>query len=199
MDNLINWDMYLFYKINTVWTNSFLDHNFPWWRESTTWYPLYLFLLLFILINFGWRAWTWLLFIALNVTITDQFSSHLFKLWVQRLRPCQDPDMAGYVRMLLNHCSGGFSFPSSHAINHFGAAVFIFCTLKQYFKKWSYLFLFWAASVSYGQVYVGVHYPLDILGGAIMGSIIGWCVAFIYNRKIGLPKLISSTELTAAK
>lgn len=199
MGNLIDWDVYLFYKINTVWTNSFLDHNYPWWRESTTWYPVYLFLLLFILINFGWRAWTWILFIALNVTITDQLSSHVIKLWIHRLRPCQDPNMIDHVRMLLNHCSGGFSFPSSHAINHFGAAVFIFNTLKPYLKGWSYLFLFWAASISYGQIYVGVHYPLDVLFGAILGSIVGYCVAFIYNKTIGLPELKSVNDLHETK
>jgi membrane-associated phospholipid phosphatase len=188
-----NWDVNLFYKINTVWTNSFLDHNFPWWRDATTWYPVYLFLLVFILINFGWRAWTWILFIIINVVITDQLSSTFIKQLVPRLRPCQNPDMAEHIRMLLNHCSGGNSFPSSHATNHFGAAVFIFCTLKNYLGNWTYLFFFWAASISYGQVYVGVHYPLDVLSGAIIGSIIGYSVAFIYNKKIALPELKSFT------
>ena len=190
MDNsLINFDQNLFYKINTVWTNSFLDHNYPWWRDDTMSYPVYLFLLLFILMNFGWRGWTWIVFIAINTTITDQLSSHIIKLWVTRLRPCQDPAMLGHIRMLLNHCSGGFSFPSSHATNHFGAAFFIHCTLKDYLGKWSYIFFFWAATISYGQIYVGVHYPLDVLGGAIIGSIVGYSVALLYNKKVGLPAL----------
>jgi len=191
--SLIDKDVELFYKINSVWTNSFLDNNFPWWRDSTTWYPLYLFLLLFILINFGWRAWTWILFLALNVTITDQLSSTVIKQWVIRPRPCRDPEMIDHVRMLLNHCSGGNSFPSSHATNHFGAAVFIFCTLGRYSGNWIYLFFFWAASVSYGQIYVGVHYPLDVICGAIIGSIIGYFVALVYNKKIGLPELRPSS------
>jgi membrane-associated phospholipid phosphatase len=188
-NTLENWDHYLFHKINTDWTNSFLDHNYPWWRDDTMSYPVYLFLLVFILMNFGWRAWTWILFIAINVTITDQLSSTFIKNWAHRLRPCQDPAMEGHVRMLLNHCSGGYSFPSSHAINHFGAAFFLHYTLKNYLGKWTYVFFFWAASISYGQIYVGVHYPLDVLGGAVMGSIVGYCVALIYNKKIGLPEL----------
>ena len=187
-----NWDTDLFYKINTVWTNSFLDHNLPWWRDSTTWYPAYMFLLVFTLVNFGWRAWTWMVFIALNVTITDQLSSSVIKHWVPRVRPCQDPNMVGYARMLLNHCSGGGSFPSSHATNHFGAAVFIFFTLKKYTGNWIYLFFFWAFSISYSQVYVGVHYPTDVIGGALIGSIVGYSVAFIYNKTIGLPELKSN-------
>ncbi|HYJ64376.1 MAG TPA: phosphatase PAP2 family protein [Parafilimonas sp.] len=189
LEQLHNWDVYFFYKINTVWTSSFLDHIFPWWRDSTTWYPLYLFLLLFVIINFGWRIWTYILFVALNVTITDQLSSTFFKHWVPRLRPCQDPFMHHVVRMILNHCSGGNSFPSSHATNHFGAAVFFFFTLKPYFKNYTYLFFFWAATVSYGQVYVGVHYPTDIIGGAIIGSMIGYVMALIFNKMIKMPEL----------
>jgi len=95
--------------------------------------------------------------------------------------------------MIVNHCSGGYSFPSSHATNHFGAAVFFFCTLRPYLKKWAYLFFFWAASISYGQVYVGVHYPSDVIGGAILGSIIGYLMSLIYRKKIGLPDLVTLT------
>ncbi|MBV9960658.1 MAG: phosphatase PAP2 family protein [Parafilimonas sp.] len=186
---LLNLDTDFFYKINTVWTNSFFDNNFPWLRDATTWYPVYLFLLVLMLYNFGWRSWTWVVFIALNVTITDQLSSSVIKHLVPRLRPCQDANMADHVRMLVNHCSGGNSFPSSHATNHFGAAVFIYCTLRKYCGNWIYLFFIWAAIVSYGQVYVGVHYPTDVLGGAIIGSIIGFIVASIYNKTIGLPPL----------
>ncbi|HEY2728167.1 MAG TPA: phosphatase PAP2 family protein [Parafilimonas sp.] len=191
LERLHNWDVYFFYKINTVWTNSFLDHIFPWWRDATTWYPVYLFLLIFILINFGWKSWTWILFVIINVTITDQLSSNFFKHWVPRLRPCQDPFMHDVVRMIVNHCSGGNSFPSSHATNHFGAAVFFFCTLKPYIKNYGWLFFFWAATISYAQVYVGVHYPTDIIGGAIIGSIVGYLMALIYNKTIKLPELKS--------
>lgn len=183
------WDVYFFYKINTVWTNSFLDHIFPWWRDAATWYPVYLFLFVFIILNFGWRAWTWILFVVINVTITDQLSSSVIKHWLPRLRPCQDPLMHDMVRLIVNHCSGGSSFPSSHATNHFGAAVFFFCTLKSYLKNYAYLFFFWAATISYAQVYVGNHYPTDVIGGAITGSIIGYTIAFIYNKKIKLPEL----------
>ncbi len=187
LEGLHNWDVYFFFKVNTVWTNAFLDHIFPWWRDATTWYPFYLFLLIFIFLNFGWHAWTWVLFVVINVTITDQLSSNFFKHWVPRMRPCHDPLMYDKVRLMVNHCSGGNSFPSSHATNHFGAAVFFFFTLKPFIKNYAWLFFFWAATISYGQVYVGVHYPLDVICGAIIGSIIGYVMAFIFNKKVKLP------------
>lgn len=187
------WDIFFFYKINTVWTNGLLDNVFPWWRDATTWYPVYLFLLVFILINFGWKAWTWILFLILNIIITDQLSSTVIKHWLPRLRPCNDPLMHGLVRMLINHCGAGNSFPSSHATNHFGAAFFLFFTLKPYLKNWCYLFFFWAATISYGQIYVGVHYPVDVISGAILGSVIGYSIATIYNKKVQLPELKALT------
>lgn len=185
------WDTSLFFKINNDWTNSFFDNVFPWWREATTWYPLYLFLIVFVFQNFGIQAWKWIAGLAITITISDQFSSTFIKYHVNRLRPCQDPAVEDRVRMLLNHCSGGPSFTSSHATNHFAAAVFLFITLHPYIKKWAYLFFFWAASISYGQVYVGVHYPIDIICGAIVGSIIGFITATIFTKKIGLGELKS--------
>ena len=192
LDHLKQLDLWLFLKINTQWTTNWLDNNYPWFRQSSTWIPLYLFLILFLLINFGWKSFTWIAGIALTITVSDQLSSTLIKDSVARLRPCQNPALIGQVRMLLNHCSGGYSFTSSHATNHFAAAFFIFGTLQPFFKKWTYLFFIWAGAICYGQIYVGVHYPLDILGGALIGSIIGTAMASIYNRRIGLPPLLSN-------
>jgi undecaprenyl-diphosphatase len=183
------WDTWLFLQINREWTNGFLDQVFPWWRDANTWVPLYLFLLVFILLNFGWKAWPWILFVVLTATLTDQVSSQLFKDWFNRPRPCRDPLLMYQVRLLLNRCPSSASFTSSHAANHFGAACYLYFTLKPYIKKWGYLFFVWAATVSYGQVYVGVHYPLDILGGAVLGSLIGYGSASFFNRRIQLPAL----------
>ncbi len=138
-------DRYLFEKINSDWTNPFLDAVFPWWRNQNTWLPLYLFLLLFVFMNFGWRIWPWVVTVALTVTLTDQFSSHLIKLWIQKPRPCQDPLMIDHVRLLIG-CPGNPGFTSSHATNHFGAACLFYFTLKPVLKKWSNWWFFWAAT-----------------------------------------------------
>ena len=193
-EHLKLWDQWLFIKINSAWTNDFLNSVMPWWRDSNTWIPLYLFLGLFAIMNFGWKVWPWIVFFIVTVSLTDQLSANLIKNFVQRPRPCNDEDFMINVHALLGGCSPTFSFPSSHATTHFGMAWFIYMTMKQYFKKWSYLFFIWAATIAYGQVYVGIHYPLDVLGGAIIGSFIGIMTASIFNRRVGLPELLVYRE-----
>jgi membrane-associated phospholipid phosphatase len=190
-DRLNQWDHWLFLKINNSWTNNFLDSVYPWWRDANTWMPLYFFLLLFVLINFGWRIWPWIVFFIVTFALTDQISSGILKDWINRPRPCNDAVLMYQARLLLNRCPTSGSFTSSHATNHFGIACYIFYTMRSYFKKWGYLFFFWAATISYGQVYVGVHYPLDIIGGALLGSSIGLMTSSIFNRRIGLPPLLN--------
>jgi len=95
------------------------------------------------------------------------------------------------------YCPGSGSFTSSHATNHFGLATFIFFTMRTYFKNWAYLFFVWAAIISYGQVYVGIHYPLDVIGGAVLGWGIGLLTSFIFNNRIGLPPLLKEQKASA--
>ncbi len=179
-------DKALFLQINTVYTNSVLDSIYPWYREGNAWVPLYLFMIIFAIQNFKSKAFSWILFIVITLILTDQCSSNWIKPFFERARPCRDPEIMSQVRLILNGCSGGFSFTSSHATNHFGFAVFVFMTLGKLIGKWKFAFLIWAASICYGQIYVGVHYPLDILGGAVLGSLIGWVMARFFITKVGL-------------
>lgn len=171
---LISKDKALFSSINGKWTSSLFDQIMPWVRSANNWIPLYIILLGFILYKWKQNAWKWILLIVVNVGLTDQISSSVFKPLFHRLRPCADPSLTPSARLLLDHCSGGFSFTSSHAANHFGIAVFIIMTLQPFFKGYRFLFLAWAAIIAYAQVYVGVHFPLDILGGACIGVIVGY-------------------------
>lgn len=192
--DLTDLDHQLFFKINNDWTNAFLNDVFPWWRDASTWIPLYFFLVLLVFLNFGWKAWPWLVSLILTVSVSDQLSSHLLKNWVGRIRPCRDPSLSGNVHLLINRCPSSGSFPSSHATNHFALAFFLYLTLHKYIGKWAYLFFFWAASISYGQVYVGVHFPLDIVVGALLGSFLGYGFGTIFNRRIGLPPLLTTIK-----
>ena len=128
---------------------------------------------------------SFILFAVLTVVLTDQISSSFIKPFFERPRPCRDPILMNQIRMLLNGCSGGYSFTSSHATNHFGFAVYIYLTLGNIIGKWKYAFLVWAAVIAYGQVYVGVHYPLDIICGALLGTTIGFMTAYFHNKTSG--------------
>ena len=183
---LKQWDTYFFLKINRSYTNPYLDFIYPWYRDSITWIPFYVFMLIFMLVNFGKKTWGWLWFAILTIIISDQSSSTFVKNFFSRPRPCRDEFLQFKVRLLLDSCSGGYSFTSSHATNHFAIAMFFSQTLKPFIGKWHQLFFVWAASIAYGQVYVGVHYPLDIICGTILGCCIGYIVALLFNKNIGL-------------
>ena len=181
-ESLQSIDQNLFVYINRDATHPILDTLMPYFRESTFWIPFYVFLIVFVFVNFGKKGWVWLLFAFITVLLTDQFSSSIIKNWVQRPRPCADHLFSGQVRLLLDHCSGGYSFTSSHATNHFGVATFLFVTLGRFFGNWKYLIFIWAALICYAQVYVGVHYPLDVIIGALLGFTIGHFVCWAYQK-----------------
>jgi len=188
LEKIKQWDQWLFIQINSGQSNSFFDSIMPYLRSAFYWTPLYLFILLFVLFNFkkNGRGWWWVLFFLCTVSLTDVVSSRIFKEIFERLRPCQDPDFMGYVRLLVDNCSTGYSFTSSHAANHFGMAAFFFITFRSVFKKWALLAFLWALLISYAQVYVGVHYPLDVLGGALIGLLFGWMLGNFFNKRFGI-------------
>ena len=180
-------DYFLFSKINGQWQTPFLDGFFPFIREPFVWLPLYLFLIFFTTINFKIKGWYWVLFFVGTASISDFISSRIIKGTFIRVRPCHDPAFANTIRFLVNYCPVSSSFTSSHAANHFAAAMFIFTTFKKAVSpKWALLFV-WAFFISYAQVYVGVHFPLDVFCGAITGIILGYIPAKIFNARLGLP------------
>jgi membrane-associated phospholipid phosphatase len=181
---LLRFDHWLFHKINQVWISPFFDLIMPFIRQQEFWYFFYLFLLVFILYNFGVRGCWWAVTLIMTVIIGDLFSSSLIKNLIFRFRPCRNPDLADQVRVLVNYCPQSSSFTSSHACNHFAAAWFIFITLNQT-GSWRWVLFLWAFVICYAQVYVGVHFPLDILGGAILGSSIGLAMSKFFKMQFG--------------
>lgn len=181
---IVQKDKDFFLLINQHCPNTFFDWLMPIMRESKTWIPLYVLLIIFASIKLKKKVWLWILFAIVTVALTDQISSHIFKPFFARLRPCADPIFSPQIRLLLDHCSGGFSFTSSHACNHFGIAIFIITSLGAYLNNWKYLFIFWAAIICFAQVYVGVHYPIDVLCGGLLGALIGRLTARFYLKKL---------------
>ncbi len=185
-EKLIQWDQSVFMKINGDWTNPFFDAVMPVLRNSLTWAPLYLFVLLLVLLNFKVKGVWWAVFFLSTVALTDMIGTNVFKHAFERLRPCSDPDFASHVRLLLKQCAGGFSFTSNHAANHFGMATFFFITFRHLLKNRAVIALLWAAAICYAQVYVGVHYPLDVLVGALLGIAFGITTGTLFNKRFGL-------------
>jgi membrane-associated phospholipid phosphatase len=185
IERLIRFDHWLFTLINQRWTNRFFDLIFPFLRQAEFWIPLYLFLLFFITMNFGRRGWLWAFSFIMTAVISDLVSSSVVKHIFFRLRPCCSPDIEDQVRFLANYCPyNSSSFTSSHACNHFAMAFFIFLTLKQTSRIWWIVFL-WAFLICYAQVYVGIHFPLDVVGGAILGSLIGCLMVLFFKSQFG--------------
>jgi len=175
LTELLQFDECLFRLVNSGWKNPFFDALLPVLRNKYTWFPLYLFLFSFLLINFKKQGLLVVLALALTIGIADSVSSHLIKKSVKRLRPCKVIERPADLHLLVP-CGSGFSFPSSHATNHFAIAVFLSLTLGK-IGRWVRLpLLFWAASIALAQVYVGVHFPFDVTAGALLGSLIGWAV-----------------------
>ena len=189
IQKLVELDQQVFLIINHKLINPVFDVVMPFMRNSTNWIALYVLILIFVFYKLKQKAFIWLFFAILTIVLTDQISSHIIKPWIARPRPCADINFSAQVRLLLDHCSGGYSFTSSHACNHFGFTLFIFITLSSYLKKWKYLFLVWAATISYAQVYVGVHYPIDVFIGGILGATIGYFTGKYCTTKL-FPKQI---------
>jgi membrane-associated phospholipid phosphatase len=180
---LDEWDKWLFIKLNNQWTNPVFDVVLPYFRNSLFWVPLYTFVLAFMLFNYGKKGLWWSLAFVCTVALTDVIGARVLKEGFERLRPCQDPQFFFHVRLLLKQCSGSYSFVSNHAANHFGIATFAVLTFKGVFKQWMYLAYLWALLIGYSQVYVGVHYPLDVVGGACLGMLMGSVTAWLFHRK----------------
>jgi hypothetical protein len=128
--NFIQWiielDQQLFLIINQKLTNSVFDVVMPFMRYSTNWVPLYVLIIAFAFYKLKQKAFIWIFFAICTIVLTDQLSSHVIKPFIARARPCADINFSSQVRLLVAHCSGGYSFTSSHACNHFGIAIFIF-------------------------------------------------------------------------
>ncbi len=181
MTSFLQFDYALFYQINGEWTSGLLDALLPYWREKAFWIPLYVVLAGALVYRYRGQALYLLLLIGITITLSDQISSSVIKPAVGRLRPCREAALVEPARQLVT-CGGGFSFPSSHAANHFALSVLLLLTWARTWGRWRWLLLLWATSVAYAQVYVGVHYPIDVTGGAILGTLIGWGMAALYRR-----------------
>ncbi len=181
---IIEADKWLFGFINGEWHTPVLDFVLSHIRNKLTSIPLYLFLIYYMLRKRRGSNFLWMVFAGLLPIVTDFISSTLIKKNIWRTRPCADAELIATFRDVLNYCPAhSSSFTSSHATTHMGLAVFFYLTLHQFMGKWAYLFLLWALLIMYAQVYVGMHFPLDIFCGAIIGGLVGWVFSYVFRKK----------------
>ncbi len=145
----------------------------PFWilvSEKWFWIPLYVIFLYFLYKNFNKKSLFYiLLFVALGITASDQIAN-IFKFGFERLRPCHDPSLEGLLREV--KCGGKFGFYSAHSSNSFFVATYLTMLLGKKIKQLPYFLFVWAAIVAYSRVYLGMHFPGDIIIGAIMGILL---------------------------
>ncbi len=168
-----NIDIYLFRLVNRGLSCGFLDKFMPILTNVENWLIVYVILFVWLLWKGGRDGRILAAVLIATVIISDQLNSEIFKSMFDRLRPCS---VLEDVNVLVN-CGKGRSFPSSHAVNNFAAAVVLGAHFRQY--RWIYIAV--AAIVSFSRVYVGVHYPMDIFAGALAGVTIGLLMAVVYK------------------
>jgi undecaprenyl-diphosphatase len=170
-------DQHLFLFLNSA-NSPFWDKVMNFISLKVVWAPLYLAVLIYLGIRYKRKIWIIILFIILAVVLSDQLSV-LIKNAVDRPRPCHESSLQGLVHLVNGVCGGMYGFVSSHAANSFNVA---FLSLMFVKRRWYTVFIIiWAATVSYSRIYLGVHYPGDVLCGAILGALIGWGVYKLFE------------------
>lgn len=175
-----SWDESMMLAINGA-HNPFWDQAMLHLSAMFIWMPLYILLFVLIYRQFGWKVGLIVVLgLLLVITLCDQISVNAFKERFLRLRPCHSDWLQGQLHMVEGKgCGGQYSFVSSHAANTFGIAIYFASLLRKWWL--SILLVLWAAVVSYSRVYLGVHFPLDVLGGAMLGSALGFLVFWAFR------------------
>ena len=181
MEELIALDQQLFLFLNHLGSNTF-DGFWMLMTNKATNISLYLFLAFMYLRQTSLKPFLMLLlFVALLILVTDQVTN-LFKYGFQRLRPCHEPAIKEMLRLVKPTCGGLYGYFSGHASNSFALAVFFSSIFRVKYNSLPFLLLFVSFLVAYSRIYIGVHYPLDVVSGMAFGSLVGMVFYRIWRR-----------------
>ena len=192
LEQLLDWDVTLFLYLNGLGT-SFFD---PFWMLMThkaTNFAVYLVLLFWFYRFKGVKQTLFLLLsIGALILVTDQVTN-LFKYGFERLRPCHDPEVQNIMRLVKSSCGGLYSYFSGHASNSFALATYFSILFSTRFPKLKIILFLIAACIAYSRVYIGVHFPLDIVSGALFGTL--WALCFYWISSCVFDRLFSDAAL----
>ena len=146
------------------------------------WIPLYILLAFLVIRQYRWKSVWIFLAVGLVILCSDQLSAHVCKPLFHRLRPCFNPDLEGLVHLPKGLPGGKYGFVSSHAANTFAIASFLTAILRKSYRSIGWWLYGWALISSYSRIYLGIHYPGDVLAGAALGILIGLIVALVLKK-----------------
>lgn len=155
--------------------------------EMWPWIPIYILLAYLVIKQYG-RKSLWI-FLAVGIVIlcSDQLSAHVCKPLFHRLRPCFNPEFEGMVHLPKGSPGGRYGFVSSHAANTFAVATFLTAALRKSYRSIGWWLFAWALVSSYSRIYIGVHYPGDVLAGAVLGILVGLIIwkltTLLFNKR----------------
>ena len=161
--------------------NPLLDFLMYWASNKWIWIPFYAFLAFRIYKIYPQRFFSVVVFIGITIALSDQLSSSVIKNLVLRLRPCHDPSIASEVHLVNGYCGGTYGFISSHASNAFALFSFLLFLIRNKSRNLLWIVLVWAIVVSYSRIYLGAHFPGDVICGGIVGFILGFVLYKIHH------------------
>lgn len=174
LEELVKYDTDVFIYLNNLGTPTW-DAFWMFYTTKFNWIPFYGVLAFLMYKRFNIKTFMLtLVVVALMITFTDQITNLFKKVLVMRLRPCNNEEISGLFRLVKSYCGGKFGYFSGHASNSMAVAVFTSLTLKSRYKYILFILIPWAVAMGYSRIYIGVHYPLDVLSGALFGTFSGF-------------------------
>jgi len=179
MDKLIELDERAFLFLNGLGTESW-DGFWMFMTDKWSSIPLYAILLFLTFRFYGLKKTLIVLVaVALMITVTDQLAN-FFKFGVARLRPCHNEEIFQAMRLVKSYCGCKYGYFSAHAGNSFAVSTFFTFVLSSRLKFIGYFLIIWALIVAYSRIYIGVHFPLDVVTGTAIGILFGWLFSRLY-------------------